>query len=109
MKPLIIVSFLLAIGSSAFSMKKGPGLNHNCIRVISMTHEMFYFKSDKEISGANVEVYEHKTGKKVISQVINKKRTIIDFFDLEPGDYIILVTKGEFKRKYVYRKNYITV
>lgn len=95
---------MVAIGSSGWSMKKGPGINHNCIFVISMTDDIFYFKSDKEILSANVDVYDNKTGKKAISQVVTGKRTIVDLNAQEPGDYIILITRGDFKRKYVYHK-----
>ena len=104
MKPLIILTLALLISSSAWSMKKGPGINHNCIHVTSMADNVFQFKSDKDINGATIDVYEYKTGKKVISQVVTGKRTTIDLSGQEAGDYIILITKSNFKRKYVYHR-----
>jgi hypothetical protein len=103
MKRFILLTCVLVIGSSAWSMK-GPGINHNCIHVISMDADLFYFKSDKEITGATIDVYDYKTGNKVLSQVVTEKRTIVDLYSQQAGDYIILITKGDFKRKYVYHK-----
>lgn len=104
MKRLIILTCLFALGSSAWSMKKGPNINHNCVSAISMADNMFYFKSDRELLHATVDVYDYQTEKKIISQVITGKRTTIDLNGREPGYYIILITKGDFKRKYVYEK-----
>lgn len=107
MKRLILVACVLTISFSAFSMKSGPGrdINHNCIYVISMTDNIFYFKSDKYIDGAKVDVYSYETGEKVMSQVVAEKRTSINFSAQPAGDYIILITKGGFKRKYVFHKD----
>jgi hypothetical protein len=106
MKRLVILTCMLAISFSASSMKNGPGrgINHNCIHVLAMDRDIFYFKSDSELTGADIEVYDYKTGNKVISQVIERKKTIVDLHFQTPGDYIILITKGDFKRKYVFHK-----
>jgi hypothetical protein len=98
---------MLALGFSASSMNTNPGrgINHNCIHVISMSNNQFNFKSDKDVSGATVDVYDFKTGKKVMSQTITDKHTTIDLSSQDAGDYIVLITKGDFKRKYVYHKN----
>jgi hypothetical protein len=104
MKRLIILTCILSLGFSAWSMEKGPGINHNCIHVISMADDTFYFKSDKDVAGASVEVYNYKTGDKIKSQVIKGKHTSVSLHGQDAGDYIILITKGDFKRKYVYHK-----
>lgn len=97
---------MVAIGFSASSMKKHPrrNINHNCIHVISMANDIFYFKADGDFVGANIDVYDHKTGEKVISQVVEHRKTIVDMYFQAAGDYIILITKGELKQKYVYHK-----
>ncbi len=106
MKRIIILFCMLAITFSALSMKKGHGrgMQHNCILVISSDHDMFYFKSDREVNGAVIEVFEYKTDEKVISGAIDSRKTVVDFTELKSGDYIIMITKGEFRRKYVFRK-----
>lgn len=104
MKRFFVIASLLVVSFQVLSMGKGPGINHNCIHVISMADNMFYFKSDKDVSSANIEVYSHRTGEKVLSQVIEVKHTTVNFQNMEAGDYIILITKGEFRRKYVYHK-----
>ena len=90
---------MLAITFSASSMKKGhgSGMQHKCILVISSDHDMFYFKSDREMNGAVIEVFEHKTDEKVISGAIDSRKTVVDFTEFKSGDYIIMITKGEFK------------
>lgn len=97
---------MLAMAFSALAVKKGHGggMQHNCIYVISSENDMFYFKSDREMNGAVIEVFEYKSDEKVISATIDSKKTIVDFNDQMPGDYIIMITKGDFKRKYVFHK-----
>lgn len=96
---------MLAISFSASSTEKpGRSMNHNCIHVLSMSNDVFYFKSDKDVAGAVIEVYNYKTGEKVISTIVENKKTLIDLHPQKPGDYIILITKGEFKRKYVFHR-----
>jgi hypothetical protein len=73
--------------------------------VISSDHGIFYFKSDRDVDGAVIEVFEYKTDGKVISAKIDMKKTVLNFNDQKPGDYIIMITKGEFRRKYVFHKS----
>ena len=56
------------------------------------------------MDGAVIDVYSYKTGDKVMSDVIKSKKNVVNMQALESGDYIILITKGEFKRKYVFHK-----
>lgn len=96
---------MLAISFSASSTEKPRrSMDHNCIRVLSMSNDIFYFKSDKDVVGAVIDVYDYKTGKKVMSETIESKKTLVDLYAQKPGDYIILITKGEFKRKYVFHR-----
>ena len=106
MKRLLVLACMIAIAYSASSMNKGPrrSVQHNCIHVISMDNDIFYFKSDREVAGAVVDVYDYKSGVKVMSHVISGKKTIVDLYAQVPGDYIILITKGDFNRKYVFHK-----
>ncbi len=97
---------MLAITFSALSMTNGhgSGMQHNCILVISSDNDMFAFKSDREVDGAVIEVFEYKTDEKVISGTIDSRKTTLDFSEFKSGDYIIMITKGEFTRKYVLSK-----
>ena len=97
---------MLAIVVPATSMNKNPrrSLQHNCIHVTAMDKDAFYFKSDREMDGAVIDVYSYKTGDKVMSDVIKSKKNVVNMQALESGDYIILITKGEFKRKYVFHR-----
>lgn len=97
---------MLATAFSASAMKNRPhrNLQHNCIYVIAMDNEIFYFKSDKDVAGATIKVYDFKTGTEVMSDTITNKKMILDFYSKKPADYIIMITKGDFERRYVFQK-----
>jgi hypothetical protein len=106
MKNLLVFTLLFATAFSASAMRSRPrrNLQHNCINVISMDAELFYFKSDHDVEGATINVYDFKTGDVVISDTIHSKKTIIDLYFQKPGDYIIMITKGDFSRRYVFQR-----
>ena len=106
MKNLVALTLMIAIGFSASAMKnrRRRNVQHNCIYVISMDHDLFYFKSDRDVAGAAINVYDFKTGAVVIADTIQSKKTIVDLYFQTPGDYIIMITKGDFSRRYVFER-----
>ena len=106
MKNLIVLTFILTSALSASAMKNRPHHNvqHNCIYVIAMDNEIFYFKSDKDVAGAAISVYDFQTKKEVMTDTITNKKMILDFYSQKPADYIIMITKGDFERRYVFQK-----
>jgi hypothetical protein len=106
MKNLLALTLILASAFSASAMKKKPhhNLQHNCIYVTSMDHRLFCFKSDHDVAGATINVYNFKTDALVISDTIQAKNMAVDFSSMEPGDYIIMITKGDFSRRYVFER-----
>lgn len=104
MKRFIIFACLLTLTFSASAMKKRPRNQSKQIHVISAAIDIFYFKSHPGLDGATIDIYDFTTGEKVLSDVIKKRRTIIDLYFQKPGDYIILITKDDFKRKYVFHR-----
>jgi hypothetical protein len=106
MKNLTVLILVFATTFSASAMRNRPGrkLEHNCIYVLSMDADLFYFKSDRDVDGAAINVYDFKTGNVVISDTIHSKKTIIDLYFQKPGDYIIMITKGDFTRRYVFER-----
>jgi hypothetical protein len=106
MKNLVALTLLLATAFTASAMRNRPhrNLQHNCIYVTSMDHGLFCFKSDRDVAGAAINVYDFKTGGVVISDTIENKKTIVDLHTQTPGDYIIMITKGDFARRYVFER-----
>lgn len=106
MKKLVVLTVIFATAFSASAMKIRPrrNINHNCIHVIAVDNEIFYFKSDRDVDGAAISVYDFKTGQEVLADTITKKKTIIDMYLQKPADYIIIITKGDFSRRYVFEK-----
>ena len=101
---LISLLSLLAFSEPMFSSDPGQGLNHNCIHVVAMSDGLFQFTYDRDVAGADIEVFRYDNGKKVLSASVKAKRTQVSLRDQAPGDYIILITRGDFRRKYVYHK-----
>jgi hypothetical protein len=64
---------------------------------------LFVFKTEKKLVGAKVEVLS-ENGQVVTSQVLQKRKMIIDFCDVRYGTYTIRVTKGENVKEYQYIK-----
>jgi hypothetical protein len=106
MKNLVALTLVLATAFSASAMKSKPhrNLQHNCIYVTSMDHHLFSFKSDRDVAGATINVYNFKTDALVMSDTIHAKNMAVDFSSLDAGDYIIMITKGHFSRRYVFER-----
>jgi len=51
-----------------------------------------YFKFDRELEGAEVQVYDH-AGKMIAQHTLHKHKLIIDFIDAQPGNYTVVVIK----------------
>ena len=73
------------------------------VHVVTTTHQIFYFKIDNGWIGGEVDVLGEDT-LPIITQKLDKKKILIDFFDLAPGTYTIVVKKAEFNQKFIYVK-----
>lgn len=65
-----------------------PVNEHKHISIISVSKEVFYFKTDAEFIGATVQVTD-STGSVFFTAELHTKRNLIDFFYLEKGQYTI--------------------
>lgn len=73
------------------------------IHVLSAKMNILYLKAPKAMIGADIHVYSDK-GEKIISSVIANRKTIVDFYYEEPGDYFIEVTKDGHSQRFSFRK-----
>lgn len=64
---------------------------------------LFVFKTDRKFIGATVEVI-YINGDVVASQKLGKRKIVIDFAEVKPGDYTIRVTKGKRIEEFYYEK-----
>src|SRR5689334_17748811 len=64
------------------------------VNVLATSHEIFYFKADKGWLGGEVQVLDENS-QPVGVQKLDKKKMVIDFFDLAPGKYTIIIMKED--------------
>ena len=64
---------------------------------------LFMLKADKELVGANVEIY-NASGELITMQSLQKRKMVIDFGDAGLGLYTIKIVKREAKQEYKYLK-----
>jgi hypothetical protein len=64
---------------------------------------LFTLKADKDLLGAQVEIYNAK-GDLITAQSLQKRKMVIDFDEAHLGTYTIKVVKGNEEREYSYVK-----
>ena len=78
------------------------------VDVLTVSHEIFYFKVDESWIGGEVDVLGADS-LQVTAQKLDKKKIVIDFFDLAPGTYTIVIKKKNNcecdREKFTYIKN----
>jgi len=103
MKIITILTCLLVISGAAVAKElkaKGPA----SIKVLSVKSDIFYFKVDKELIGATIEVYNAK-GELLITDAVRHQKTIVDFYNEAPGNFTIKIKKGEMEEEFLYIKD----
>lgn len=64
---------------------------------------LFTLKTDKDLLGAQVEIYNSK-GDLITAQSLQKRKMVIDFDEAHFGTYTIKVVKGDEEREFLYVK-----
>ena len=82
---LVVVFFFVT-----FSNMASPLLG---VDVLFTSHDVFYFKVDKGWIGGEVDIVS-EDAKQISAQKLDKKKIMIDFFDLAPGTYRIVIKKA---------------
>ena len=73
------------------------------IHLLSSRMNVFYFKVDRELIGGEIEIYTQE-GVKLLTQKVQRRKILIDFYYENPGKYIIQFSKGEIKRDFNFVK-----
>ena len=80
------------------------GTGNDEINVVSSKYKnLFVFKTERKLVGAKVEVLS-ENGDVVTTNVLQKRKMIIDFCDVKFGTYTIRVSKGNKVKEYHYVK-----
>ncbi len=96
MKNLLIAVLLII---STFAFAAGP---QEKVDVVYSKHQnLFVFKANRKLLGAQVEVLS-ADGNRVTAQRLMKRKMIIDFCDVKSGIYTIIVSKNDLVQKYEY-------
>lgn len=64
--------------------------NHHPVSVIAVRNDLFYFKVDRAMIGASVEVFS-SDGELVYTGSVKRHKMLIDFIDKNEGDYTIRI------------------
>src|SRR5690349_20292555 len=87
-----------------FSSAAVAGTGNDEINVVGSKYKnLFVFRTERQLVGAKVEVLS-ENGEVVTSQVLQKRKMIIDFCDVKFGTYTIRVSKGDKVKEYHYVK-----
>src|ERR1700755_2669927 len=97
MKKIILAFTILFTSYNAISSP----LKDSLVVVLNTSNDIFYFKIDKTMIGGIVEVFS-ANGELVASQNLESKKLIIDFFEMNPGDYKIVVKKENVEETFTY-------
>ena len=101
MKPLTRIILVLMVILGALLAKSALAGNPREIK--TKYPHLFVVKSDRKYAGGTVDIY-YSNGDLVTSQIISRRRMVIDFCDTKQGDYIIRVVKGDQKHEFRYTK-----
>ena len=97
-KTFLMLAFLVA------SLSVSARRLTDTVRSGGPKHEsLFVLKAEKQLVGAQVEVF-YSNGNLITAQKLQKKKMIIDFTDARLGTYTIRVTKGSKTKDYRYIK-----
>jgi hypothetical protein len=66
--------------------------------------DLYVLKTDRSFVGAKVDIYSSK-GHVLTTQLLRKKKVIIDFTDVKDGYYIIRVSKGSKVKEFQFVKS----
>jgi hypothetical protein len=79
------------------------------VHVITRQYNILYFRVGKALKGSTVDIFS-EAGEHLGQQSISCRRTLIDFFDAEPGRYMVRISKDSLTKELIYDKGaYLTL
>ena len=84
---------------STFAFAEKPASKAPQIHILADKMSVFYFRVDKALLGAVLEVTD-SNGTVLISQTITNRKVLVDFFYESAGNYTIKITKDDFQKEF---------
>lgn len=104
-KIFLLVVILVVLASAVFAAPAAP-LKKDTVNVTvtpTLYKDLLILKAAKTYMGAAVEVHD-ASGAVIVSSLIHKKKTIIDFYNIPNGEYTISVVKNKRTFNFNYTK-----
>jgi hypothetical protein len=99
MKKIILLTSILLAGISGVH----GGKERKPVQAI-WRMDIYYFKVAKEFLGADLEIYS-SDGVKLLTQKVEHRKVLVDFYYENPGRYIIHFVKGDSTEEFNFVKN----
>jgi hypothetical protein len=91
---LLLLLFACFIGASAEEVVRGSG---------DSNEHLFVLKTDHKTPGALIEIFS-STGERVFTKKLMRRKVIIDFGNVQVGEYTIRIRNGNDSKEYKYLK-----
>jgi hypothetical protein len=75
--------------------------DQNPVSILSTSCSILYLKFNKSMYGAKLEIKNDRDSI-VVSEVVNSRKVIIDFYYKDPGKYQITITKDDLLQSFSY-------
>lgn len=73
----------------------------NPVAILAINSSILYFKIDKDLMGAMLEI-EDEAGNALITQKITHKKVIVDFFYMKAGKYRVKIKYSDMEEVFTY-------
>ncbi|MEO7990290.1 MAG: hypothetical protein ABI663_12165 [Chryseolinea sp.] len=97
-RTFLIILILIAVTALHAAAQKSH------VSILSIKRDIFYFKVDKTLMGATLEVFSQQ-GEMIFSGKVLHHKAIIDFYLENPGTYTIKLKKDDQATEFVYVKS----
>jgi len=98
MKKLLLIFLILQASVSSFAKCKSGDVS-----ILSTKRDVFYFKINKVLLGATIEVYSSK-GELIFTSKITHRKAIVDFYEEGSDTYSIRLRKNDRVEEFTYIK-----
>lgn len=103
MKTVIRILTIMVLANSVALAQTESGPRNTTVMVLAAKGDIFYFKVDRKLVGSLVEVFDIHD-QLVGSGKLPTRKMLIDFYEMEPGNYHIKLTKGKETKELDYVK-----
>jgi hypothetical protein len=92
MKKFTIILAMILCAESAWA-------RHTPVSILTMTSSIIYLKVHKHYLGATIEILDEQ-GNTLITEELQNKRVIVDFYYKKAGTYLVKIKKGHTEQQF---------